>query len=178
MVRTRPRDARHAARLLSAAALAFCALACVPGLGPVRLAAVEGRVVDARTGAPLAGAEVVEWWRGAGRFAGPQPVQHARWATSDAQGRFALAGSTAWSPRMWLLRTYGPSYSVYHADYGLQHAGLQPEAEILTLRIDRVAAAQGAAELAAICRGELGDAGARRLRALACPPRPTRSTTP
>jgi hypothetical protein len=174
----RSRGARRMRLLAGSAALVLFSLGCVPGIGPVRLPAVEGRVVDAQSGAPLAGAEVVEWWYGAGRFGGPQPVQHARWDTTDAAGRFALAGSTAWSPRMWLLRTYGPAYSVFHADYGLLHAGLRSEAAPLVLRIDRAAASQGATELAAICRGERDDSGARRLRAVACAPRPTRNPAP
>jgi len=156
------------------AALAAAALGCVPGLGPVRLGAVRGQVVDAASGSAVAGAEVVEWWRGAGRMGGPQPVQHARWATTDAAGAFALEPGVAWSPSLWLTRSYGPAYSIYHADYGLQHAGVRREVP-LVLRLDRAAAAQGATELAAICRGEVRDAGSRRLAELACRERPTRN---
>ena len=81
---------------------------CVPSPGPFVVGAVEGRVVDEDSGAPIAGAEVIEWWHGAG-VGGPAPHYHARWTRTDADGRFALPRECAPSARMWLLRTYGPT---------------------------------------------------------------------
>jgi hypothetical protein len=163
------RPTRRARRRLGVAAAAALAWACVPSAGPFRLAAAHGRVVDAESGAPVAGAEVIEWYRGAGAFAGPQPVYHARWATSDSDGRFAFGATCAPSPRMWLLKTYGPDYSVYHPRYGLQH-GARREGDSLVLAASLARAEQARADLAPICRGERDDPGARHLAGLACPP--------
>ncbi len=156
------------------AALALAPLAgCVPGPGPFVLDAVEGRVVDRDSGAPIAGAEVIEWWRGAGS-GGPAPHQHARWTTTDADGRFALPREMSPSPRMWVLRTYGPTYSFYHPRYGLEHGGERPERGDLVLRGSLAVAEQRLANLAPICRGERDDPGARHLAEVACAERPSR----
>ena len=174
-MRSRAPSRRRCAQLRRAAAAASGALllaACVPSLGPLRLPAATGAVVDATSGEPVADAEVIEWWRGSGRMGGPQPVYHARWSTTGPEGDFAFPSALAPSPRIWVLRTYGPAYSIYHPDYGLQHAGVRENPPLL-LRLDRAAAAQGAAELAALCR-EADDAGSRHLAGLACPARPER----
>lgn len=80
----------------------------------------SGRVVDEDTGEPIPDATVIEWYRGAGRFGGPQPSYHARFATTDRDGRFVFERQIASSPRMWLLETYGPLYGFYHPSYGLE----------------------------------------------------------
>ena len=155
-------DARVAWLLLSL----LCA-GCVPGLGPFVLEAAAGRVVDEDEGAPIVGATVVEWHRGAGT-GDTQPVQHARWTTTDAEGAFALPREMSPSLRMWLLRTYPPVYSFYHPDYGLEHGGGKPEQGELVLRGSRRRAAIRRANLDPICRGERDDAGSRHLATIAC----------
>lgn len=140
---------------------------CLPSPGPFVLEAVTGRVIDEDSGAPIAGAEVIEWWRGAGA-SDVAPHYFARWASTGADGRFALPRRLSPSPRMWFLRTYGPSYSFYHPDYGLEH-GARAQAEGgLALRGSTRRAAQRRENLAPICRGERDDPGARHLREIAC----------
>ena len=153
-------------RAALAAALLLCG-GCLPSPGPFALEAVAGGVVDEDTGAPIAGAEVIQWYRGAGR-GGPRPVYHARWTTSDASGAFALPRAASPSPRMWLLRTYGPTYSFYHPDYGLEHAGEKPPQGEMVLRGSRSRAEMRLANLDPICRGEHDDAGSRHLAEIAC----------
>jgi hypothetical protein len=53
--------------------VAALVVGCVPSLVPCVLDGARGRVVDRDTGEPIAGATVIEWWRGAGRMGGPQP---------------------------------------------------------------------------------------------------------
>ncbi len=149
----------------------LAALACVPGPGAFALDAVRGRVVDRDTGEPIRGAEVIEWYHGAGSMGGPQPVYHARWTRSDAEGRFALERAFATSPRMWLLETYGPSYSFFHPSYGLIRSGASPgpvQGELELGGSLRDSASRWL-DLAPYCHGEPGDAGARHLREVACP---------
>jgi hypothetical protein len=153
--------------------VALLAVACVPELGPFRLAEVRGRVVDADTGAPLAGALVIEWHRGAGPGGASQPVYHARWATSDPAGEVHLAASVVPSARMWLLKTYEPDYALFHPSYGLQR-GTRRAGDRLVLRGSLARAEQGRADLLPYCRGEHTDAGARRLAEVACAERPQR----
>jgi hypothetical protein len=138
------------------------------------MAPAAGRVLDRESGAPIAGAEVIEWWRGAGRGGGPQPTYHARFARSDADGRFAFGRGLAPSPRMWLSKVYGPSYGFYHADYGLVRAGEPgPDAELL-LRGSRAEAELRRADLASVCRPRPREGWERELARVACPPRPAR----
>ncbi len=155
------------------ASLLLLATACQPGLGPFTLDAAEGVVVDEDTGAPIVGAEVIEWHRGAGR-GGSQPTYHARWATTDTAGAFAFPSGVAPSLRMWLLRTYDATYSFYHPEYGLEHAGTMPDEGSLAMRGSRSRAVQRRANLDPICRGEHDDPGSRRLAEIACTPRPER----
>lgn len=147
--------------------------ACVPELGPFRLAEVRGRVVDAHSDAPLAGALVIEWHRGAGPGGASQPVYYARWATADAAGEYRLAASTVSSPRMWLLKAYEPDYAFFHPSYGLQRGGRKQADRVILLGFPE-RAEQGHADLAPYCRGEHDDAGARRLAEVACEDRPKR----
>jgi hypothetical protein len=163
-------------RLASAALVATLAVlaACVPGAGALVLGAAEGRVVDRESGAPIEGATVIEWWRGAGRGGGPQPTYHARFATSDAGGRFAFPRALAPSPRMWLLRSYGPSYGFFHGDYGLVRGGEPAEGEPLVLRGSRAEAELRRADLAPVCAPRPRERWERELARVACPARPRR----
>lgn len=167
--------AARALRLVALAA-ALASGACAPSLGPFVLEAVRGRVVDENTAEPIRGATVIQWYRGAGTGGGPQPSYHARFATTDREGRFAFERAVAPSPRMWLLETYGPGYGFYHPSYGLETATPQ--------RVDR--SGGGPAELrlggslrrahlrldalSAWCAGRHAeDAASEHLREIACP---------
>ena len=156
-----------AVRGLRVAALCVALAGCVPSPGPFVLDAVEGRVVDEDSGAPIAGAEVIEWWRGAGT-GGPAPHHHARWTRTGADGRFELPRECA-PGRMWLLRSYGPSYSFYHPEYGLEHARLRETPDGALMSGSKHRARERLANLDPICRGERDDPGARHLANIACP---------
>lgn len=143
---------------------------CVPSLGPFVLDAAQGRVRDRDTGEPLRGAEVIEWYRGAGRMGGPQPELHARWARTDTEGRFAFSRELAWNARLWLLKSYGPSYSFYHPSYGLEHGARRAAEGGLLLEGSLRDSALRLEALAPWCRGEHEGAGARHLAEAACPP--------
>ncbi|MEM7411989.1 MAG: carboxypeptidase-like regulatory domain-containing protein [Myxococcota bacterium] len=163
------------------AALAFPG--CVVDLGPFSLSASEGRVVDADSGAPIAGAEVFEWHRGVGSSDAAQPVYVARWTTTDADGRFTLPQRCAPSARMWIWKTYPPDYAFYHPDYGLQRGARQAVGaaerdagwQLLGSRARSEAARR---DLAPYCRGEYDDAGARHLAAIACDAEQPRRSAP
>ena len=163
---------RMRAPLVLAASLAFAA--CVPGPGVLVMRAVGGRVIDRETAAPLAGATVIEWWRGAGLGGGPQPTYHARFTTSGADGSFAFPRSLAPSPRMWLLRTYGPSYGFFHPDYGLVRRGSPDDGEFVVLTGSRDEAELRRADLAPVCATGPSERWQRELARIACPPRPQR----
>lgn len=157
----------------AAGALAACLLpGCLPSLGPFVLEAARGRVVDQDTGEPIRGAEVVQWYRGAGTPGDEQPRYYARWTQSDPEGRFAFERAFAPSLRMWLLKTYGPSYSFYHPNYGLER-GARTEAhsggDELVMRGSLRRSAQALAEVAVLCRRPGADRGARHLAEVACP---------
>lgn len=163
-------------RLLSWAGVAATASllgGCVPSLGPFILDSARGRVIDQDTGEPIRGAEVIEWYRGAGSAGGPQPHYYARWTRSDREGRFAFGRAFAPSLRLWVLKTYGPTYSFYHPSYGLEHGGGRPERNVepeVILRGSLRHSAQRLADLVPFCRGERSDRGARHLQQVACPP--------
>jgi hypothetical protein len=150
------------------AAAAFLA-GCVPSLGPCVLEEASGRVVDRDTGEPIAGATVIERWRGAGRMGGPQPDVHARVAKSDAEGRFVFVRSGARNPRLWFTKTYGPTYDFYHPSYGLEPGGEARPGEELVLRGSLRDSAARLAELPPYCLGRREGALARRLVEAACP---------
>lgn len=160
------RTFRRAGLVVAAVLLA----GCVPSLGPCVLEGMSGRVVDRDTGEPIAGATVIEWWRGAGRMGGPPPEVHARSAKSDEQGRFVFPSGPAPGPRLWFTKTYGPSYSFYHPSYGLEHGGEPRPGEDLVLRGSLQDSAARLADLAPYCRGEHQGKGAQRLAEAACPP--------
>lgn len=143
---------------------------CVPAPGPFVLAAARGRVLDADTGEPIRGAEVFQWYRGSGPSDASRPVYHSRWTSTDEDGRFGFERALSPSPRMWLLRTYGPSYGFYHPSYGLVHGGAAGTEGTLTLRGSLRDSALRLADLAPYCRGERDGRGARHLAEIACPP--------
>jgi hypothetical protein len=165
---------RRAAVLQSLLASALAA--CVPGAGPCVLPSVRGRVLERATEAPIAGAVVFERWRGAGRMGGPQPTYHARFARSDAEGRFALERGLAPSPRMWVLRTYEPSYGFAHPHYGLVYTGEADPGEggDLLLRGSEADAAVRRGDLASLCETAPSDGFERELAREVCPERAAR----
>lgn len=153
---------------LIAVGLAACG-GCVPSPGPFALAAAEGRVVDRDSGNGIPEAWVVQWYKGGGVPGASQPEYHARFARTDAAGQFRFEREVAPSPRMWLLRTYGPSYSFFHPSYGLLHGGVQTRGAIELSGSLRDAELRRA-DLAPYCQGRIEGAGARRLAELACGP--------
>jgi hypothetical protein len=107
---------------------------------------------------------VVEWYRHAAPGgADVRRVAHSRLTQCDAAGRFSFRARLAPGPALWLRRSYGPSYSVYHPDYGLQHAKAGPD-----LPLDRSRAAVAHDDLAAFCRRPGDDDGAQALAERAC----------
>jgi len=160
-------------RLLGALALGLAA--CVPGPGACRMPAVHGRVVDADTGAPIVDATVVEWWRGAGVAGGPQPTRHARFAVTDAEGRFAFPAAVAPSARMWALRVYEPSHGFAHPDYGLVRPPERRDADGgLLLHGSRRDAPARRGDLEVLCTTPPREPWERELTQRVCPARPAR----
>lgn len=146
--------------------------ACVPGGGTCRLPALEGRVVDAGTGAPIADATVIEWWRGAGVGGAPQPTRYARFATSDASGRFAFPAQMAPDPRMWVTRVYAPSHGFVHPTYGFVRGPEERGAGgALVLRGSLADAPARRSDLEALCTTASGEEWERELARRACPAR-------
>jgi hypothetical protein len=145
-------------------------LGCSPGLGPFVLPSVEGRVTDRDDRAPIAGAEIVQFHRGAGTLGAEPDVLHARWTRTDGQGRFAFAAELVPSARMWLLETYGPRYDFYHPDYGLVR-GPTTDAAHVTLEGSLDQAEQRRMDLQVFCASADDDPGSRHLREVACPAR-------
>ena len=161
--------------LLGFLLLGLLLVGCLPSPGPFALAAAEGRVLDRDDGTPIEDAFVLQAYHGAGVSDGTRPEYHARWTRSDAAGRFSFARRVAPSPRMWLLRTYGPSYLFHHPDYGLVRGPRDaPGGALLELRGSRAEAPLRRADLDPYCRGEVPGRGARELARVACSPRPER----
>jgi hypothetical protein len=150
--------------------LAFALLGlvgCVPSLGPFRLAAVEGRLIDRESRGPIAGAEIFQVYRGAGAPGSDPRVYYARWTQTDARGHFAFVSEIAPSARMWILKTYGPRYDFYHPEYGLVRGPTTEEAEVvLEGSLDQ--AEQRLMDLQVFCSSTADDPGSRRLREIAC----------
>jgi hypothetical protein len=155
-----------------AAGLLSCllSLACVPSAGPFRLAAAQGRVVDVSSGAAVPRAEVFQWYRGARGASDAHPTYHARFTRADESGRFAFPAELVTSPRIWLLRTEGPSWGVYAEAYGFQRPRPVAEGDDTLLRLSPADAAARRASLAPFCDRRSDDAASRRLAALACDP--------
>ena len=165
-------------RRIALGVLAAGLAGCLPGPGAIVLAPASGRVVDRDTRAPIAGAQVIEWWRGAGRGGGPQPTYHARFATSDAEGRFVFSRALAPSPRMWLLATYPPTFGFYHPRYGLVRGGEAPaEGEVL-LSGSLAEAELRLADLAPVCAPRPRERWERDLARSACPQDAPRRPSP
>ena len=163
------RPPRRLLRWLGAAVLGLAA--CVPGPRTCRLPAVRGRVVDADTGAPIAAATVIEWWRGAGVGGGPQPTYHTRFAVSDDRGRFAFPDERAPGPRMWALRVYEPAYGFVHPDYGFVRGPQGRDAEgalVLSGSLGETAARR--LDLETLCTTPPREDRERALAARVCPP--------
>jgi hypothetical protein len=164
------RPFRRLLRGFGAAALVLAA--CVPGPGTCRLPALRGRVVDTDTGAPIAAATVIEWWRGAGVGGGPQPVYHTRFAVSDDAGRFAFPDERAPDPRMWALRVYEPAYGFVHPAYGLVRGAARRDAEgVLVLSSSLADAAARRLDLEALCTTPPREEWERVLAGRVCAPR-------
>ena len=141
---------------------------CVPSPGPVRLAAVEGRLIDRESGEPIAGAEIFQIYRGAGAPGADPRVYSSRWTQTDARGHFVFGSEVSFSARMWILRTYGPRYDFYHPEYGLVRGPTTEEAEVV-LQGSLEQVEQRRMDLQVFCSSIADDPGSRRLRELACP---------
>jgi hypothetical protein len=154
-------------------AIALLVLAgCVPGRGPFVLPTVEGRLVDRDSRAPIAGAEIVQVYRGAGTAGAEQPVVLSRWTQTDPEGSFFFASETS-GPRMWFLKTYGPRYDFYHPAYGLVR-GPSTDASQVLLEGSLDQAEQRRMDLQVFCSSKADDPGSRHLRTVACPQRAPR----
>jgi hypothetical protein len=155
----------------SRTSLAFVLLGlvgCVPSPGPVRLAAVEGRLIDQESREPIAGAQIFQVYRGGGAPGTDPRAYYSRWTQTDARGRFVFVSEIAPSARMWLLKTYGPRYDFYHPEYGLVRGPTTDEAEVvLEGSLDQ--AEQRRMDLQVFCSSTDDDPGSRRLREIACP---------
>ncbi len=147
--------------------------ACVPSPGPFLLPEVRGRVVDGDRGGPLPDALVVEAWFGsAPAGADRRPVYHARATRADDQGRFHLPRRLAPSPRMWLLRTYGPDYRVFHPARGLLGPRVTADAPgALRLEVPRTPPPP-ASELRRLCSGRPRDRIEALVARSGCSPAP------
>ncbi len=160
---------RPAAQSRTLLAVALLGLAgCLPGLGPVRLATVAGRLIDRESRQPIAGALIFQAYRGAGAPGADPRVYHSRWTQTDAGGHFAFVAEIAPSARIWILKTYGPRYDFYHPDYGLVRGPTTDDAEVvLEGSLDQ--AEQRRMDLQVFCNSIADDPGSRRLRDVACP---------
>ncbi len=143
-------------------------LGCVPSPGPVRLAAVDGRLIDRESRHPIAGAQVFQVYRGAGAPGADPHVYHARWTQTDERGAFVFATQIAPSARMWLLKTYGPRYDFYRGDYGFVR-GPTTDAVDVELEGSLEQAEQRLMDLQVFCDSSTADDPASvRLREIAC----------
>jgi hypothetical protein len=147
------------------AAAALLLLSCVSGRGPCSLPAVAGRVVDRDTGAPIAGALVVEESRGGAVPSDAPPVSHARFATSDAEGRFAFDAAAA--PGLGCASRGRRSYAFVHPDYGLVRGGEAASAHEIALGGSRNDSASQSA-LGALCEIAPSGAWEREIAKRAC----------
>lgn len=157
--------------LLVAVVLLVCG--CTSTLGPTSLGAVEGRLIDRETRAGIAGAEIVQVYRGRGAPGAEPPVQHARWTVTDVEGRFVFDAESVADPGMWLVETYAPRYDVYHPAYGLVR-GPTTEASRVLLEATLRQAEQRRMDLRVFCSTTRDDAASRHLREIACEARKAR----
>ncbi len=143
------------------AALGLLLGACSGRLG---LPAAEGRVEDRATGAAIADALVVESYRwGAPGGADVRRIAASRATRTDPAGRFHFAARSLTGPSLWLRRSYGPSYTIFHPDYGLQRSRGDG-----ALRLDRARRDAARADLMAFCRDPGDDPGSVALADAAC----------
>lgn len=122
---------------------------------------------------PVAHALVVEaWFGGAPGGADLRPVYHARATRTDDRGRFHLPRRIAPSPRMWLLRTYGPEYRVFHPARGLLGARATARGDgTLLLALPETPPAPES-ELRRLCAGPPRDRIEALVAPFACSPPP------
>lgn len=142
-------------------------VSCVSGRGRCALPAVEGQVLERETGAPIAGALVVEQWRAGAVPSDAPSTLYARYATSDARGRFAFAAARAPGLRF-ALAASRPSYAFVHPRYGFVRAGEPPATGEVVLEGSRADVASQRA-LAALCEVAPRDDWERELARRACP---------
>lgn len=146
--------------------LGLLAAACSPGVGALPLAEASGVAVDRETGEPIRGAWVVQWVFGAAIPGAERPELSARFATTDADGRFAFAAAAIARPGFWSEGVSGPTYSLFHPSYGLVHGGDRPSRLSASLRDS----ALRLADLQPFCSGARSGEGAKRLARRACAP--------
>jgi hypothetical protein len=151
------RAAGRLLRAVAAAALASTGAGC-------ELPAVRGVVADRADGAPIAGAVVVELWREAGWLGEPARAERARFATSDAAGRFELPAEAG----LLFGAERPPVYVLAHPAYGLVHAGeVAPVAGVVELRVGRGQVVSEQA-FAALCETPPREDWERRLASQIC----------
>lgn len=141
---------------------------CVPSPGPIRLAAVEGRLIERESREPIAGAHVFQVYHGAGVPGADPRVYSSRWTQTDARGHFVFGSEISLSARMWILKTYGPRYDFYHPEYGLVRGPTTGDAEVL-LEGSIEQAEQRRMDPQVFCSSTADDPASRRLREIACP---------
>lgn len=106
-------------RLLTAVAVLVLIGLGSCAIGPIYARRVEGKVVDKRTGVPVAGAEVFASYPVTVPAGHSYEIGH-RWATTGNDGRFAIPAHIAVTlgpPISW-TRKY-PTFDVVHRDYGV-----------------------------------------------------------
>ena len=132
------------------------------------LPAVRGRVVDRDTHAPIAEVRVVEQWRAGRALSDVAAVVHARIATTDAEGRFAIPRETSASAAR---ADRAPSYVLVHARYGLVRAGeREPSAAELVFEMS-LADVTARQSLAALCESPPHEDWERAIAPEICPHR-------
>lgn len=100
-----------------------------------------------------------------------RPVYHARATAADDQGAFHFPRQPATSPRMWLLRTYGPDYRVFHPDRGITAPRVVGTADrAVVLELPPTPPPPGS-ELRRLCGGDPRDPIEELVARSACPRR-------
>lgn len=147
-------------RLAVALALCLCGASC-------SLPAVRGRVVDRETRAPIAGALVVEEWRGGAVPSDAPSLVFVRFATTAEDGGFAFESTSAPGLGFTLRGARGPIYSFSHLDYGWFAGDLGPPAGAIELAGSRGNPAAGRA-LEALCETAPRGEWEREIQSRAC----------
>lgn len=151
------------------------AIGCQPDLGVKKTPALSGTVVDAETGAPLAGVEVFATYRYVHWIEGTTP-RTTLWATTDGSGRFSMPERTLSLDQI-LFRLAGPSLNFFHPWYGMESEipsrepgeAAEPEKKYV-LRARSRFAENGWAHLCEQCEtyDTLAPSGCHRFREVAC----------